>query len=117
MDQDIPNFDTLMRIAQSDPEMLERIRRHMATRTINSAPGYLRPRLRGLQFQIDSRRLLAKTPLAACIELSEMLQQSFEELRQVLNEPSVGDDKNEQRPSASIIPFPRGHNASSRHTS
>ena len=117
MDRDIPNFDTLVQIARSDPELLERIRQHLSNSTINSAPGHLRPRLRGLQFQIDSRRLLAKTPLAACIEISEMLQQSFEELRQVLNEPTLSYETTANRPTARIIPFPRNHSASSRHTS
>ncbi len=103
MDQDIPSFDTLLQIARSDPEQLEAIRQRLAARTINAAPRALRRRLRGLQFQIDSARGLAKTPLASCIQLSEMMYDSFEELRQALNRPPL--EEQAPRPKAEVIPF------------
>lgn len=85
MQQDLPNFDTLLRLAQEDPKQLEVLRIQLAQNTINEAPEYLRPRLRGLQFQIDSKRQLAKTPLAACIQLSAMMHNSFNELCDLLH--------------------------------
>ena len=119
MDQDIPNFDTLLHLAENDPSQLEQIRQRLATRTINSAPKYLRPRLRGLQFKIDSTRQLAKTPLSACIQLSGMMHQSFEELREVLNRASSAPREITvaPQPSATIINFPRSYNSSSRQRS
>lgn len=118
MSQDLPEFDILLQLAESDPEQLEKIRHHLASHTINSAPNYLRPKLRGLQFRIDAARQLSKTPLAACIQISEMMYASFEDLRLALN--GVIDDtaiSNDNLPSADILPFRRDQNASSRHTS
>jgi hypothetical protein len=87
MKKDMPNFDTLLELALNDPEQLEEIRNELALTTINSAPETMRKRLRGLQFQIESTRHLSKTPLAACIRLSEMMHNSLEELRYAVNRP------------------------------
>lgn len=111
MKQEMPDFDVLLGLAQNDPEQLEQIRQQLTVETINAAPGYLRRRLRGLQFKIDSTRTLAKTPLAACIQLTQMMHQSFEELRGALNsphfaEPSVACDRVRHH-NAIIIPFPQ----------
>lgn len=118
MNQDLPSFDTLVLIARHDPDQLEKIRKHLSARTINSAPGYLRPRLRGLQFRIDATRRLAKTPMAACIQLSTMMLQSFEQLRAALNDPAPADAHIvSSRPKARIIPFRRPQMSSSRQIS
>ncbi|MCP3908189.1 MAG: DUF3135 domain-containing protein [Oceanicoccus sp.] len=87
MKQKMPNFDTLLDLALNDPEQLEEIRSQLAMKTINSAPESVRQRLRGLQFQIDTTCKLSKTPLAACIRLSEMMHNSLEELRQAVQRP------------------------------
>lgn len=118
MSQDLPNFDTLLKLAKSDPEQLETIRKHLACSTINAAPKYLRPRLRGLQFRIDAARQLAKSPMDACVEISEMMYSSFEELRLALNAP-LTEPVLDKRPAstAEILPFQPRQNSSSRHTS
>ncbi len=85
MEQKMPSFDTLLRMAQENPYQLEQLRNQLANTTINSAPEPLRQRLRGLQFQIDSKCKLAKTPLSACITISNMMHQSLDDLRQILN--------------------------------
>ncbi len=109
MSKDIPSFDVLLDIAQHDPQRLEQLRAQLTNSQINSAPKELRARLRGLQFQIDIKRELAKTPLAACIQLSQMMQQSFEEMRYALNAPSKNLIFAEypDHQSADIIPFPK----------
>lgn len=108
MSQDLPNFDTLLKLAKSDPEQLETIRKHLAYSTINAAPKNLRPRLRGLQFRIDAARRLAKSPMDACVEISEMMYSSFEELRLALNAP-IAEPTVAGKPetSAKILPFQR----------
>lgn len=106
MNQELPEFDILMQLAERDPDQLEKIRHHMANSTINSAPRYLRPRLRGLQFQIDAARQLAKSPLAACIQISEMMHDSFEQLRIALN-GALDEEPAEQPepPRAQVLTF------------
>lgn len=87
MNQDLPEFDVLLQLAQEAPQELERLRLQLAHSTISSAPKQLQKRLHGLQFQIDAKRTLAKTPLLACMQISEMMHQSFEQLRLILNKP------------------------------
>lgn len=108
MNNELPNFDTLLRIAKQDPEQLEQIRIQLAQQTISQAPEHLRPRLRGLQFQIDIKRKLAKTPLAACIQLSNMMHRSFMELCETVHRPIIGDSarrQNEHLSEAEILTF------------
>jgi len=81
----LPEFDILMQMAQEQPEELEKLRASMAKRLIESAPERLQHRLRGIQFQIDSQRKLSKNPMTSCLTISSMMQESFENLRAVLN--------------------------------
>ncbi|ARN76054.1 DUF3135 domain-containing protein [Oceanicoccus sagamiensis] len=108
MKQEMPNFDTLLELAINDPEQLEEIRNELALTTINAAPETMRKRLEGLQFQIDSTRHLAKTPLAACIRLSEMMHNSLEELRQAVKRPTqtAALANPESSINAKILDFP-----------
>ena len=115
MIQKIPSFDTLLMLAEHDPKQLEKIRRHLSERIIDSAPEYLRPRLRGLQFRIDATRRRAKNPLDACIQLSGMMFESLEELRAALNGTPVHRAGN--RRCAQILPFQHRQTASRRQTS
>ncbi len=107
MNPKMPDFDTLVKIAQHDPDQLETIRHRLAASTISSAPKPLQQRLRGLQFQIDSTRHTSKTPLAACIRISAMMHESFSELRSALNNPSEKNHINDgNNVPADILPFP-----------
>lgn len=53
-------------------------------------------KLRGLQFHIDMEIRRSKTPMAACIKISEMMHGSLSKLRSALN------DQSKQRQSAVI---------------
>ena len=85
MNGQLPDFDTLMQMAKDDPQALEQLRQDSINELLDNAPANMRRRLEGLQFQIDAKRKLAKTPMQACITISRMMHESFEELRQVLN--------------------------------
>jgi len=101
-------FDELLELAQSDPQALERYRQQQIDAVIGGAPAYLRTRLEGLQFQIDAQRTLHSSPMGSCVKLTQMMQDSFLQLRGMLsaatdeNEPSRGQlpQKN-----AKILPF------------
>jgi hypothetical protein len=82
----LPDFDVLATMAQTDPAGLEALRQRLCEELIASAPPHMQRRLRGLQFQIDAQRRLAKTPLQACLKISEMMHDSFAELRAALNQ-------------------------------
>lgn len=117
MQHDLPSFDTLLKMAQDDPEALERLRVEMCEQVILDAPESHRRKLRGLQFRIDMERRKAKSPMAACINISGMMHESFERLRETLNEatgtePSTpyntSDLENSPlKASSKVLPFRR----------
>ncbi len=121
---DLPDFDQLVKLAQEDPEALEALRKNLCEALIQQAPKSYHQRLRGLQFKIDMERRRAKTPMAACIKLSSLMQDSFYKLRMALNEVSsqqatasgqatggsavsVNMNAHAHQPSARILSFPR----------
>jgi len=114
----LPDFDTLMEIAQKDPDALEQFRRQAVEATILAAPKSSRQRLRGLQFQIDSQRQLHSSPMGCCLKLSEMMHDSFHHLQSLLAQLVQADgkhspplkfprapDKRGKTPSAQILSF------------
>ncbi len=86
MQQELPDFDTLKQLAENNPRALEELRQQFVNDLIDNAPADLQRRLRGLQFQIDAQRRIHKTPMAACIKISQMMYDSFSELRYLLND-------------------------------
>jgi hypothetical protein len=99
----LPPFDELLHLAQHDPENLEKIRKELIFETISNVPHHMKHRLQGLQFQIDARREIARCPLRACSQISDMMLDSFTTLREELskagyrppsNEPPLSQNKN-----------------------
>ncbi|GAB1256537.1 DUF3135 domain-containing protein [Aurantivibrio plasticivorans] len=93
--QDLPDFDTLKNLAAEDPDALEALRQQHVDALISSAPAEHQRRLRGLQFQIDAQRQIHSQPMSACIKISQMMYESFTEMRYLLNEMT---DQGVQRP-------------------
>ncbi len=67
------DFDHWSQLAAKDPEAFEADRQKMIEQAINEAPGHHRNRLRGLQWKLDQVRRLAHTPMAAAIEMNELM--------------------------------------------
>ncbi|MBR9805149.1 DUF3135 domain-containing protein [bacterium] len=112
----LPDFDTLSQMAKDDPQGLEELRKTLCNRVIDQAPEAAKPRLRGLMFQLDARRQLAKSNLGACQEISKMMHDSLNrmqnlllDLRAIQREAMQYDFSQEQktrfRPRADILPF------------
>jgi hypothetical protein len=81
----IPEFDQLKEMAQKNPEQLEALRLQLIEETISLADERTQRKLRGLQFHIDMEVRRAKSPIAACVKISEMMHQSLNQLRSMLN--------------------------------
>ena len=60
-------------LADSDPQAFEIKREQAIESVIQSMPDFKQERMRRLQWRIDQERRLAKSPLAACIKLSNMM--------------------------------------------
>lgn len=67
------DFDSLAKLAQSDPEAFEAKRLAMIGKLIEGAPAELQQRLRGFQWRIDMERQRCSNPLQACIRISNMM--------------------------------------------
>lgn len=100
---DLHSFDQMRALAQSNPEALERLRMQEVENVINSAPEHMRRRLRGLQFQIDCKRKAQKSPMGACIALSNMMHESLLRLNAVLNGKTLAE---ENVKDAKVLSFP-----------
>ena len=83
------DFDKLSKLFKTDPEKFEEFRKREIEKVIQSAPERTQKRLRGIQFQVDAKREIHKNaPYKACMEISNMMHDSFDELRNYLNELS-----------------------------
>ncbi len=81
------DFDYLSQLYKTAPEKFEEIRAQEINDFIQSSPKERQKRLRGLQFQIDSIREINKnTPMKACVQISQMMHNSFDDMRHLLNQ-------------------------------
>ena len=76
-----PDFDELLTLAQGDPELFEVKRREYIEHFFTRVPTEKQRRLRGLQWQIDQTRNLARTPMASCMNIMNMMWDSLNHLR------------------------------------
>jgi len=102
---DLPDFDTLMRLHQQDPEALDRLRRQLTDEILDQASDDTRRRLTGLQFRINMELRKAGNPTARCMKLSGMMQESFQELNFFLNHPPAAIEARQKPFKADIVPL------------
>jgi hypothetical protein len=72
---DPSDFDAWLELARTDPDAFEVRRLEAIERYLASLPEDRQEILRRFQWRIDRERERAKTPLGACIRLSEMLSE------------------------------------------
>ncbi|MFT5211888.1 MAG: hypothetical protein ACI9CE_003629 [Flavobacterium sp.] len=118
MKYELPDFETLVKLHQSDAKALDQIKKEANEALISSTTGRTQRRLRGLQFQIDMELRLSKSDLDSCIRISQMMHASLGELRSTFQE-AFGDEVslsnaapttleeqgNNEQASAKILPF------------
>ncbi len=79
----MPEFEVWLELAKTDPVQFEALRLATIDDFIAQVPGEdRRLQLRRLQWRIDRVRERASNPMAACIELSRMMWDSFSHLRE-----------------------------------
>ena len=74
------DFDEMLALAKNDPARFEAKREEYIESFLTSVPAEKQTRLRGLQWQIDQTRQLARTPMASCIAISNMMWDSLHKL-------------------------------------
>lgn len=97
-------------LALNDPEQFETRRAETISRAIARAPAESRLRLERLQWRVDRARERSATPMAATLEISRMMWDSFNSLRDSYHQAFTGQPGTQgqinKAKSASIIPFP-----------
>lgn len=105
------DFKEWSELAQTDPDRFEARRNRVINEAIRRVPVDRQQMLRGLQWRVDRVRELKRTPLAACIAITDMMWDAFSELHHSyvkLAEIKPGQKVMiEERPRADIIPFPQ----------
>jgi len=104
------DFETWVNLAKDDPERFEAQRVNTIEAIINSSPDDMQQHLRCLQWRIDRTRELKRTPMSACIAISEMMWDSFHKLNRSYLQLSTSmnpEAKCDLAPvdTATILPF------------
>lgn len=113
------DFDKLSQLYKDDPAAFEEYRAQEIEKLIQGASERSQQRLRGLQFQIDAKRSINKSsPVKACMEISQMMHESFENMRYQLNKLTnneecvnyrypIVDHSEQTQASAKVVSFSR----------
>jgi len=105
------DFDAWAKLARKDPEAFELERKLLIERAIMRAPAGKQQRLRCLQWKLDQIRNLASTPMAACLQINQLLWESILSERGLLHclqrlQSGIHADTSE-RTTAKILQFQR----------
>lgn len=108
------DFDEMLILAKTDPATFEVRREEYIESFLTSIPAEKRRRLRGLQWQIDQTRQLARTPMASCIAISNMMWDSLhvlglqqrELVKLATGQPSQFINHRPASEKARVVPFP-----------
>ena len=108
------DFEHWATLASTDPQKFEALRQDKISAVINKTNGRHQQRLLGLQWQIDSLRTRHKnSTVAACLAISELMWDTFNELAEVLRsqaERGLSAPLPTQQTQANIITFPEKSN-------
>lgn len=104
------DFDILKELAENNPDHFEEVRQEIISDFIQSLPEERRHRMECLQWRIDRTREKSKTALAACMAITEMMWESFEQLNTLFMEIKSSESNSSVMSSATlhtakIIPF------------
>ncbi|MCW8988557.1 MAG: DUF3135 domain-containing protein [Gammaproteobacteria bacterium] len=104
------DFEYWSVLASTDPQKFEQLRQDQITAIIERASSQRQQRrLRGLQWRIDLIREQHKdSAMAACIAISELMWETFEQLAELLQQSTTECGTSAPVPSiqGNIIPFP-----------
>jgi len=98
------DFDDWVRLAKSDPDSFENLRKRVLEHRIARAPQDRQQRLRRLQWRINQVRETSSNPMAACISISNMMWSTFSDLGDAYRD--LQQAKRPARRQAKVLPFP-----------
>ncbi len=81
----LPEFDTLKQLAESDPKAFDELRQAYCQEFIGSVPCRHKQRMQAIQHRVDTVITRSKTPMAGLIKVSCMMHDSLSRLASQLN--------------------------------
>lgn len=103
---EMPTFDELKDLAERDPEGFEILRSELIEDCIRRSSVSNQRRLRGLQFVIEARRMVADNPMKALLVIQAMMYDSLLSLQQAL-EVQQGPSEPSAPAGAKVLQFRR----------
>ena len=103
------DFELWANLASTDPQKFEELRQDKISDFINQSSHRRQQRLLGLQWQIDAvRKQHQHSSVAACLAISELMWDAFQELSEVLQcQAKSGFNAPIPTLEANIISFPK----------
>lgn len=99
------DFDQWATLARTRPEAFEELRRLTVELAILKRSRRNRERLKGLQWRIDRVRECAGNPLDACMRISQLMWDRFEDLNDCYHHPQRTLQAHTHRPLAATVPL------------
>jgi hypothetical protein len=102
------DFEAWARLAKQDPHTFEKLRNRLLDAHIARASSAHQDRLRRLQWRIDRLREQASNPMAACVQISNLMWTTFDRLGKAYHDPQVVLPKEgpPQLPNSNtVVPF------------
>lgn len=101
------DFEQWAQLAQHDPHTFEQIRHRLLEAYIARCSTAHQDRLRRLQWRIDRIREQASNPMAACIQISNLMWDTFDQLGKVYKNPDIIQSMKTPNAdkSAAVLPF------------
>ncbi|WP_426417153.1 DUF3135 domain-containing protein [Aestuariirhabdus sp. LZHN29] len=85
---EIPPFDELLQLAETDPSRFEVLKAQLIDEQIRHAPSHLQPRLRSVQFQAEIKTRHSTNPISRCVILSGLMHDALASLGDIIRSPS-----------------------------
>lgn len=101
------DFEQWAQLAQQDPHTFEQLRHRLLEAYISRASSTRQDRLRRLQWRIDRLRDQASNPMSACVEISNLMWDTFDQLGKAYKNPDACQSQKSPKidKSAAVLPF------------
>lgn len=101
------DFEQWAQLAQHDPHTFEQLRHRLLEAYIARASSSHQDRLRRLQWRIDRLREQASNPMSACVQISNLMWDTFDQLGNAYKNPGIcrPEKSPKANKSATLLPF------------
>ena len=101
------DFEEWAQLAQHDPHTFEQLRHRLLEAYISRSSSSHQDRLRRLQWRIDRLREQASNPMSACVQISNLMWDTFDQLGKAYKNPDICQSEKtpEDGKSAAVVPF------------